>query len=120
MIMSQLGGKTALVTGGSSGIGLAAAKRFAAEGAHVFLTGRREHELDAAVKAVGDAATGIRGDVSDLADLDRVMNVIAAHGRGLDVLFANAGGGGLAPLGQITPSSSTRPSGSTFAAPCSP
>jgi NAD(P)-dependent dehydrogenase (short-subunit alcohol dehydrogenase family) len=100
--MGQLDSKTALVTGGSSGIGLAAAKRFAAEGAHVFLTGRREQELGDAVKAVGGGATGIRGDVADLADLDRVMSIIADHGHGLDVLFANAGGGGMGPLGQIT------------------
>ena len=101
--MAQLTGKTALVTGGTSGIGLAAARRFAAEGAHVFVTGRRQAQLDEAVASIGPSATGIRGDVSDAADLDRVMEVITAHGRGLDIVFTNAGGGEFAPLGSITP-----------------
>ncbi|MGK5442759.1 SDR family oxidoreductase [Micromonospora sp. URMC 105] len=100
--MAQLNGKTALVTGGTSGIGLAAARRFAAEGAHVFITGRRQEQLDEAVAAIGAAATGIRSDVSNLDDLDRVIEAIAAHGTGLDVLFANAGGGEFAPLGDIS------------------
>jgi len=108
--MGQLDGRTALITGANSGIGLATARRFAAEGAYVFLTGRRERELDDAVKAVGGGATGIRGgaigirgDVADLDDLDRVMAAVAEHGQGLDVLFANAGGGSALPLGAITP-----------------
>jgi len=109
--MGQLDGKTALVTGANSGIGLATARRFAAEGAYVFLTGRRERELDEAVKSIVDAGgssavggvTGIRGDVSDLGDLDRVMAAVAERGQGLDVLFTNAGGGSFLPLGEITP-----------------
>ncbi|MEV0889997.1 glucose 1-dehydrogenase [Promicromonospora sp. MEB111] len=101
--MGQLQNKTALVTGGTSGIGLATARRFAAEGAHVFLTGRRQAELDAAVAELGDNATGIRGDVSDLDDLDRVFATVTAHGRGLDVLFVNAGGGRFATLQELTP-----------------
>jgi NAD(P)-dependent dehydrogenase (short-subunit alcohol dehydrogenase family) len=102
MSTSKLSGKIALVTGGSSGIGLATAKRFVSEGAYVFITGRRQPELDAAVKQIGSDVTGIRSDVSNLADLDRIYATIkSAKGR-LDVLFANAGGGGLAPLGQIT------------------
>lgn len=95
-------GKVALVTGGSSGIGLATAKRLAQEGAKVYITGRRQKELDAAVAEIGRHATAIQGDVSDNADLDRIYQVIqTAEGR-LDLLFANAGGGEFAPLGAIT------------------
>ncbi|MGN9804831.1 SDR family oxidoreductase [Micromonospora sp. L32] len=100
--MGQLNGKTALVTGGTTGIGLAAARRFAAEGAHVFLTGRRQQQLDEAVASIGSAATGIRSDVSNLDDLDTLVEAIAARGAGLDVLFANAGGGEFAALGTIS------------------
>ncbi|MEU4716433.1 SDR family oxidoreductase [Micromonospora purpureochromogenes] len=100
--MGQLNGKTALVTGGTTGIGLAAARRFAAEGAHVFLTGRRQQQLDDAVASIGAAATGIRSDVSNLDDLDTLVEAIAARGAGLDVLFANAGGGEFAALGTIS------------------
>ena len=101
--MGQLDGKTALVTGGSSGIGLAAARRFAAEGAKVYLTGRRQEQLDEAVASIGATAIGIRGDVSDYDQLDEVFGVIAAAGGGLDVLLANAGGGEFAALEEITP-----------------
>jgi NAD(P)-dependent dehydrogenase (short-subunit alcohol dehydrogenase family) len=101
-IMGQLTGKTALVTGGSSGIGLATAQRFAAEGAHVFLTGRNQEKIDKAVAAIGDAATGIRSDVSDAADLRKIVDAITAHGHGLDVVFANAGGGELGMLADVT------------------
>ncbi len=98
----KLENKTALVTGGSSGIGLATAKRFALEGARVFITGRRKEELDAAAKAIGPAATAVQSDASNLADLDRLFAVIKEKAGRLDVLFANAGGGEFAPLGQIT------------------
>ncbi|WP_193046046.1 SDR family NAD(P)-dependent oxidoreductase [Mycolicibacterium baixiangningiae] len=101
--MNQLANKTALVTGATSGIGLATAQRLADEGAHVFLTGRRQEALDAAVSSIGDAATGIRGDVSRPEDLEAVVAAIEAHGRGLDVVFANAGGGEFAALPEITP-----------------
>ena len=101
--MGQLEGRTALVTGAASGIGLAAAHRFVAEGAHVFITGRRQAELDEAAEALGPDATPVRGDVSDLDDLDRVFAAVTEHGDGLDVLFANAGGGAFAPLAELTP-----------------
>jgi NAD(P)-dependent dehydrogenase (short-subunit alcohol dehydrogenase family) len=103
--MNQLAGKTALITGGTSGIGLATAGRFVEEGAQVIITGRRQAELDRAVKSLGEQATGIRGDVSDLTDLDRVFAAIAERGSGLDVLFANAGGGAFATLEDLTPES---------------
>lgn len=101
--MGQLEGRTALVTGGASGIGLAAVERFAEEGAHVFLTGRRQAELDKVSGALGDQVTAIRGDVADLDDLDRVFAAVVERGRGLDVLFANAGGGAFATLADLTP-----------------
>jgi NAD(P)-dependent dehydrogenase (short-subunit alcohol dehydrogenase family) len=101
--MSQsLKGKVALITGGSSGIGFATAKRFAAEGAFVYITGRRQTELDRAVLEVGANITAIRGDAANLADLDSVFEAIRQqHGR-LDIVFANAGTGEFTPLGQIT------------------
>jgi NAD(P)-dependent dehydrogenase (short-subunit alcohol dehydrogenase family) len=98
----RLAGKVALVTGGTSGLGLATARRFIAEGAWVVVTGRRAAELDAAVEQLGGAATGVWGDVSVLADLDRLYETIRkAHGR-LDVVFANAGGGAFVPLAEVT------------------
>ncbi|WP_312178264.1 glucose 1-dehydrogenase [Pseudescherichia sp.] len=98
----QLDGKIALVTGGTSGIGLATAQVLAAQGAQVFITGRRQAELDAAVDAIGAAATGIRADASKLADLDAVYAQIAKQVGRLDILFANAGGGDMQPLGAIS------------------
>jgi NAD(P)-dependent dehydrogenase (short-subunit alcohol dehydrogenase family) len=98
----QLDGKTALVTGGNSGIGLATAQRLAAEGAHVFLTGRNQDTIDAAVATIGDSATGIRADVSNVDDLTAVAQAISARGHGLDILFANAGGGEFTALGEIS------------------
>jgi NAD(P)-dependent dehydrogenase (short-subunit alcohol dehydrogenase family) len=94
--------KVALITGGNSGIGLATAKRFVAEGAQVFITGRRQPELDAAVKEIGGNVTAARGDISHLADLDRLFATIKEQKGRLDVLFANAGLGEFMPLGQIT------------------
>lgn len=98
----KLAGKVALVTGGSSGLGLATAHRFASEGAKTFITGRRQLELDRAVEQIGHGAVGIPGDISNLADLDRLYQVIKEQAGRLDILFANAGGGEFAPLGQIT------------------
>lgn len=98
----KLEGKVALITGGTTGIGLASAQEFAVQGAKVFITGRRQAELDAAVAAIGDNAIGIRSDVSKLDDLDRVYAVIAAKAGHLDIVFANAGGGDMQPLGFIT------------------
>ncbi|MEU7975486.1 SDR family oxidoreductase [Micromonospora sp. NPDC049089] len=100
--MGQLDGKTALVTGGTTGIGLAAARRFAAEGAYVFVTGRRKGPVDEAVASIGANVTGIASDVSKLDDLDRVMRAIEERGAGLDVVFANAGGGEFRSLESIT------------------
>jgi len=102
MAMKRLEGKVAVVTGGNSGIGLATARRFAAEGAHVFITGRRQTELDAAVKQIGRQATGVQGDVANLTDLDRLYAAVKQQQGRIDILFANAGGGALAPLGTIT------------------
>ncbi len=99
---NKLAGKVALVTGGSSGLGLATAQRFASEGAMVFITGRRKEELEMAVGQIGHSAVGVQGDISKMADLDRLYDVIKKQAGRLDVLFANAGGGEFAPLGQIT------------------
>lgn len=100
--MNKLKGKVALVTGGNSGIGLATAKQFIAEGAYVFITGRRQAELDAAVNEIGENIRGIQSDVSNLADLDRLFATIKQEQGHLDVVFANAGIGEIAPLGSIT------------------
>src|SRR6266436_3501785 len=101
--MEKLEGKIALVTGGSSGIGLATAKQFVNEGAYVFITGRRDAELAAALKEIGRNVTGVRGDVSKLGDLDRLFAQITREKGKLDDVFANAGGAvPPAPLGTIT------------------
>ncbi len=100
--MNKLKGKIALITGSNSGIGLAAAKQFVSEGAYVFITGRRESELAAAVKEIGRNVTGVQGDVSNLVDLDRLFAQIKREKGKLDIVFANAGAAKFAPLGKIT------------------
>lgn len=100
--MTKLAGKVAVITGGNSGIGLATAKLFVAEGAYVFITGRRQNELDAAVKEIGKNVTGVQGDVANLADLDRLYETVKREKGQLDIVVANAGGGDLVPLGEIT------------------
>jgi NAD(P)-dependent dehydrogenase (short-subunit alcohol dehydrogenase family) len=100
--MAKLEGKVAVITGGNSGMGLATAKRFVAEGAHVFITGRRKAELDAAVKQIGKNVTGVQGDVSNLADLDRLYATVKERKGRIDIVFANAGTGEFAALGSIT------------------
>ncbi len=100
--MNTLEGKVAVITGASSGIGLATAQRFVAEGAFVYITGRRQSALDAAVRQIGKHVTAVQGDVSNLADLDRLYAAVQQqHGR-LDIVFANAGIGEFAPLGEIS------------------
>jgi NAD(P)-dependent dehydrogenase (short-subunit alcohol dehydrogenase family) len=98
----KLAGKIALITGGSSGLGFATAQRFVAEGAHVFITGRRQRELDAATQQLGSSAAGVRSDISKLADLDRLFATIQKEKGRLDIVFANAGGGAFVPLDQVT------------------
>jgi NAD(P)-dependent dehydrogenase (short-subunit alcohol dehydrogenase family) len=100
--MSKHAGKIAVITGGNSGIGLATAQRLANEGAYVFITGRRQSELDAAVKLIGKNVTAVQGDVSNLADLDRLYATVKQQKGRIDILFANAGLGEFAPLGSIT------------------
>jgi NAD(P)-dependent dehydrogenase (short-subunit alcohol dehydrogenase family) len=100
--MGKLEGKIALITGGNSGIGLATAKRFVYEGAYVFITGRRDPELAAAVKEIGRNVTGVQGDVSNLGDLERLFAQIKREKGRLDIVFANAGVAEYAPLGKIT------------------
>src|SRR6202521_5181868 len=97
----KLKDKIALITGGTEGIGLATAKLFVKEGAYVFITGRRQKELAAAVKAIGSNVAGVQGDVARLADLDRLYETVKTKGR-IDVVFANAGVAEFAPLGKIT------------------
>ena len=100
--MERLKDKVAVITGGNSGMGLATAQRFVAEGAYVFITGRRQSELDAAVKQIGRNVSGVQGDVSNLADLDRLYAKVKEQKGRIDILFANAGVGEFAPLGTIT------------------
>ena len=99
--MGRLTGKIAVITGGNSGIGLATAKRFVSEGAYVFITGRRQDELDKAVAILGSGVTGVQGDVSNLDDLDRLFATVQAEKGHVDVMFANAGIGGMSPLGTV-------------------
>jgi NAD(P)-dependent dehydrogenase (short-subunit alcohol dehydrogenase family) len=99
--MGKLQGKVAVITGGTTGIGLASAKLFVKEGAYVFIAGRRQTELDEAVKAIGNNVTGVQGDATKPADLDRLYETIGKNGR-LDIVFANADFGAFAPLGKIT------------------
>src|SRR5215469_6615329 len=103
-VTKRLEGKIAVVTGGNSGIGLATAQRFVKEGAYVFITGRRQSELDKAVKQIGRNAMGVQSDVSNLADLDRLYETVKQQKGRIDVLFANAGISEVAPLGSITES----------------
>ena len=100
--MGKLDGKVAVITGGNSGMGLVTAQLFATEGAHVFITGRRQAELDDAVKRIGKNVTGVQGDVAKLADLDRLYARVKEQKGYVDIVFANAGAGGMAPLGSIT------------------
>jgi NAD(P)-dependent dehydrogenase (short-subunit alcohol dehydrogenase family) len=100
-LMSKLQGKMAVITGGTMGIGFAIAKRFVDEGAFVFITGRRQKELDGAVKALGNNVVGVRGDVSKLQDIDSLYGTVKAKGK-IDVLVANAGIGEFAPLASLT------------------
>lgn len=100
--MSKFDNKVVVITGGTSGIGLGTAKAFADRGAAVYITGRRQDALDAAVKQIGGDVTGVRGDMSNLADLDRLYDTVQQSHAQIDVLFVNAGGGELAPLGAIT------------------
>src|SRR5213080_3042625 len=101
-ITKRLDGKIAVITGGSSGIGLATAQRFVEEDAYVYITGRRQSELDAAVRQIGKNITGVQSDVSNLADLDRLYSTVKQQKGRIDILFANAGIIGLLPLGSIT------------------
>ena len=101
-MVNKLEGKIAVITGGNSGIGLATAKRFVSEGAYVFISGRRQKELDLALSEIGKNVIGIQGDVSNLADLDRLYNTVKDQKGHLDILFANAGIAQFASLGEIS------------------
>jgi len=100
--MGKLEGKVAVITGATSGMALATAKLFVAEGAYVFITGRRQQQLDAAVKAIGRNVTGVQGDAGNLADLDRLYDTVRREKGRIDVLFASAGVGDFAPIGEVT------------------
>jgi NAD(P)-dependent dehydrogenase (short-subunit alcohol dehydrogenase family) len=100
--MKKVEGKVAVITGGNSGIGLATAQRFVSDGAYVFITGRRQQELDTAVNHIGKNVMGVQGNVSNLADLDRLYATVKEQKGHMDILFANAGVGQRAPLGTIT------------------
>ncbi len=99
---NKLEGKIAVITGGNSGIGLATAKRLVSDGAHVFITGRRQNELDVVVSEIGKNVSGIQGDVSNLEDLDRLYTKVKDQKGHIDILFANAGIGEFVPLGEIS------------------
>ena len=100
--MGKLEGKVAVITGGSSGMALASAKRFVEEGAYVFITGRRQEALDEAVKLIGRNVTGVRGDAANLDDLDRLFDTVKREKGKIDILFASAGTGEAVKLGEIT------------------
>src|SRR6202522_3285164 len=102
VIMGKLEGKVAVITGGSSGLALASAKRFVEEGAYVFIMGRRQEQLNEAVKLIGRNVTGVRGDAANLDDLDRLFDTVKREKGKIDVLFASAGKGEAVPLGEIT------------------
>ena len=119
--MGLLEGKTALVTGGSTGIGLAGAVRLAAEGAHVFITGRRQDALDAALKTIGGRVTGVRGDMADLADIDRLYDAVQQKHAQIDVVFANAGAGSSrrsGPSPRIISTGRSPPTSGVRSSPC--
>jgi len=101
-MVKRLEGKTAVITGGTEGIGLATAKLFAKEGAYVFITGRRQKELDEAVKAIGSNVSGVQGDVANLADLDRLYKTVAEVKGRIDIIFANAGVAEIVPFGAVS------------------
>src|SRR6185295_5654212 len=102
IVTNKLEGKTAVITGGIDGIGLATAKRFVEEGAYVFITGRRQKALDEAVKGIGTNVGGVQGDSAQLADLDRLYETVAGTEKRIDIVFANAGVGEFVPFGAVT------------------
>src|SRR6202453_3846572 len=102
VIMGKLEGKVAFIPGGSSGMGLASAKLFVEEGAYVFITGRKQEQIDEAVKVIGRNVTGVQGDAANLDDLDRLFDIVKREKGKIDVLFASAGIGEPVPLGEIT------------------
>jgi NAD(P)-dependent dehydrogenase (short-subunit alcohol dehydrogenase family) len=101
-MLKKLAGKIAVITGGTEGIGLATAKLFVKEGAYVFITGRRQKELDEAVKAIGTNVSGVQGDVAQLADLDRLCETVSKEKGWIDIVFANDGVGEFVPFGAVT------------------